>query len=163
MSVPLQPEPDPLLVPKPVLARVFHVAPGTIDKWLDESPPLPRVYAGARGKPGLYLIPDCVAWFVARTEAKHGGPGLNPVEERAKKERAQKNLAEQTFKVRSRELLPVGEVERGLTAVVVAIKARLLAWQQTLADRIHRAATLEGLPGVEAILHEAVREVQVGS
>lgn len=148
-----------LIVARPVLASVFRVAAGTIDKWLQEAPPLPRVVAGTPGKAAQYSIPDCVAWFVRRLEAKHGGPGLNPLEERARKERAQGQLAEQTFKARAGELLPAAEVERMWAAEVMAVKTKLLAWQQTLADRLHRTSTLEGLPGVERVLREAVRDV----
>lgn len=150
---------DPLVVPRPVAARVFGVTPGGFDKWLDEHPPIPTMVVGGPGKAAQYSIPDCVAWFVRRLEAKHGGPGLNPIEERARKERAQAQLAEQTFKARSRELLSAAEVEQGWAVFVMAAKMTLLAWQTTLADKVYRAGTLDGVAGVEKALKDAVRDV----
>jgi phage terminase Nu1 subunit (DNA packaging protein) len=129
----------------------------TVTKW--ERDGLPVAERGRKGKPSLYREVDCRAWLAARKEAAKNGSALDVAQERARKEHWQALLAEQLHKARERELLPRAEVERAWGAEVAAVRTRLLAWPTTLADRVHRAATLEGIGGVERALQEAVREV----
>jgi hypothetical protein len=79
--------------------------------------------------------------------------------EKARREHSQALLHEQLHATRARDLLPREEVERIWTAEIAAVRAKLLAWPMTLADQVHRVAVLEGLPGVERVLQEAVRQV----
>jgi len=100
------------------------------------------------------------AWLAAREEAAAApGAPLDLAQERARKEKWQGLLAEQTFKVRGRELLPAHEVKQLLTAEQAAVRTRLLAVPVTAADRISRAFTLHGIAGVEQALKEVVHEV----
>lgn len=129
----------------------------TITKWEREG--LPIAQRGRKGKPSLYSVTDVKAWITAREEQANGPAGpLDPVQERAKKERWQALLAEQTFKARERELLPRLEVEKIWGAEVTAVRARLLVIPTSLSDRLHRAATTDGVAGVERVLHDAIRE-----
>lgn len=143
------------------LAGVLGVHMQTVTKW--ERDGMPIAERGRKGKPSTYSEPAVRAWLQQREEAARAaaagdGPILDLAQERARKERWQGLLAEQTFKAREKELLPRVEVEKLWSAEVAAVRAKLLALPTTLADRLHRAATLEGVLGVERILHEAVRE-----
>lgn len=131
----------------------------TVTKWEHEGLPVAR--RGRKGKPSLYDEAAVRAWLQAREEAAASPDALDLVQERAKKEHWQALLTEQTHKVREKELLPRAEVEKAWSAEVAAVRARLLSWPQTLTDRVHRAATLTGLPGVERVLQDAVREVLI--
>lgn len=84
---------------------------------------------------------------------------MDVAQERARKERAQAELAEQTFQVRARSLLPAEEVARLWGAEVTGVRSVILSSYTTHADRVHRAATLDGLAGVEQALKELAYEV----
>jgi hypothetical protein len=82
---------------------------------------------------------------------------------RARREKGYAQLAEQLHAVRSGALLSAEVVERAWCAQVAALRAVLLASPTTHADKIYRAATTEGLVGMEQALrelaHEALREL----
>lgn len=147
----------PALLTRRELAALLHVHMMTVTKW--ERDGLPVATRGRRGKPSRYREVVVRAWLQQREEAaKQPGSAFDLVKERSRRERAQAVLAEQAFSMRARDLLPREEVERAWAAEVAAVRAKLLAWPMTLADQVHRAAVLEGLPGVERVLHEAVRQ-----
>jgi phage terminase Nu1 subunit (DNA packaging protein) len=129
----------------------------TISKWLEEGLPLAK--RGRGGRPSLYDEAKCRRWIASR-EKQTATPGVvDLARERARKERAQAVLAEQTFQARSRELLPRAEVEKMWAAEVAAVRTKLLALPTVLADQLHRAAVLEGVDGVEARLQTAILDV----
>lgn len=139
------------------LAAALNVHPITISKWQDEG--LPVAHRGGKGRASRYNLTDVQAWRAARdAEAAKGDGPLDPVQERAKKERWQALLAEQTFKARERELLPKAEVEKAWSAEVAAVRAILLALPTALSDRVHRASTRDGVVGVERELHVGIRD-----
>jgi hypothetical protein len=147
---------SPLLTRRALAARLdVHMM--SITKW--ERDGMPIAERGARGRPSLYDELAVRAWIQARDAAAKAGKLVDVAQERAKKERAQAALAEQTYQMRAGDLIPREEWERAKIAENVAIKAHLLGWAATLADRVFRAATLEGLAGVEKVLGDAVREV----
>lgn len=129
----------------------------TITKW--EQDGMPIAERGRRGKPSLYRLVDVDAWRQQREE-KATNTGVASVSlERARRDRAQAVLAEQMARIRARDWLPREEVARQLQEEIDAAKAKLLSWESTLAHRLYRAAVNEKLPGVERVLHVAVREV----
>ncbi len=143
------------------LAAQLGVHMMTVTKW--ERDGLPVAARGRKGKPSTYREADVRAWIAAReTAAKRDGL-VDVAQERARKERAQATLAEQTYQARQRELLPAGEVAQIWGAEVQAVRTAILATYTTQADRVHRVATLEGVAGVErelkAIAHELLREL----
>lgn len=136
-------------------ARGVHMQ--TVTKW--EQDGMPVAERGRAGKPSRYRQRDVNAWLKAR-EKKADQSGMAFVaQERARKERAQAVLAEQTFQMRAGTLIAADEVEKAWAAEVAAVRAKLLAWPSTVADQLFRAATLEGLPGVEHVLLVAVHDV----
>lgn len=140
------------------LAELLDCDMRTISKWQEEG--LPVLHHGRGGRPSRYDEAAVRAWLQAREEfAKTPGAALDLVQERARKERWQGLLAEQTFNVRARKLLPADEIEQQLSARVNATRTKLLSWQTILSDAVFREATLNGLPGVEAVLKKAVHEV----
>lgn len=148
-------------VTRKVLAARLNVHMQTITVW--ERQGLPIYERGRRGRPSTYLESQVRAWQAAREQAAKANGHVDVAQERARKERAQAVLAEQTFQARSRQLLPADEVERRWTAEVQATRTKILATYTTQADRVHRAAILEGVPGVErvlkAIAYELLREL----
>lgn len=130
----------------------------TITKW--EAEGLPIAIRGRRGRPSRYDEGKVRAWLEAREEAaKQPAGAMDLVQERARKERAQAELAEQAYQAKARELLPKGEVERVWSGHIQAARTVLLGMRQTYADRLFRTATLEGLAGVERLLEEIAREI----
>jgi phage terminase Nu1 subunit (DNA packaging protein) len=138
-------------------AQAGPVNSGTVSKW--ERDGMPVAVRGRGGRASLYREADCRAWLVAREAAAKKGAIVDVARERARKEHWQAVLARQTYRAREKELLPRAEVERAWSALVAAVRAKLLAVPAAHADRVHRAATLEGLPGVERALQEGIRDV----
>lgn len=138
------------------------VHPQTIVKWEKEGCPVAR--RGRRGIPSLYSEADVRAWLQAR-EASAPGGATDLIRERANKERWQGQLAEQQFLVRQKQLLPAADVERAWSAIVAACRAVILNSYSAGADRVFRAASTEGLAGVEremkAIAFGALRELGI--
>lgn len=148
---------NPRLLTRPELAHALNLNPRTIQKLQEEG--LPVEVPGNGGRPSQYNESNVRKWLEARNKKESGNGKLNLFEERAEKERWQGLLAQQTYLTRQRELLPAREVEKAWAAEVTAVRAKLLAWATTLADKVHRTSTLEGLPGVERVLQEEVRNV----
>lgn len=131
--------------------------PQTVCKWQEEG--LPVLARGRGGRASRYDPAACAEWLKARNAAETSADGLSPSQEKARREHWQALVAEQTYRQRAGELLPRDEVLKVWTAEVAAVRTRLLSWATTIADRVHRAGTLEGLAGVERTLHDAAREV----
>jgi phage terminase Nu1 subunit (DNA packaging protein) len=129
----------------------------TVTKW--EGDGLPVLERGRKGKPSFYDIEAVRNWLGQRDEAAKQNGTVDVAQERARRERAQAVLAEQTFQMRSKELLPRVEVERVWEAEVIAVRTRLLAIPPTFADRVYQAAIGEGIGGVERVLAESVNDV----
>ena len=144
------------------LAGILSVHPMTITKWEREG--LPIAKRGRRGKASLYVETDVRAWLSAREEAaKAPGAPMDLAQERARKERWQGLLSEQTYLLRQKDLLPADDVAKAWAAENAAVRTIILASYTMHADRVHRAATLEGVAGVErclkAIAYEVLREL----
>ncbi len=149
--------PDELLTRR-ALAEKLGCHMMTITKWEREGLPVEK--KGAKGKPSLYDEVAVRAWLMAREAVANDPEGpLDLVQERAKKERWQGLLAEQTFKVRERLLLPAAEVEKIWLAEITGVRAVILASYTSDADRIFRAATLDGVAGVERELKDLAERV----
>ena len=152
---------EPLITRRAIAAKLaVHMM--TVTKWEREG--LPIAKRGRKGKPSLYRENEVRAWLQAREEAAKTPDGaLDLVQERAKKERWQGLLAEQLFQVRAKQLLPATEVEQAWIAEIAAARSVILSSYTTSADRVFRAATTDGLAGVErelkTIAHGVLREL----
>lgn len=148
------------MVTRRQLAQVLTVHMQTVTKWEMEGMPIAQ--RGGKGRPSFYDEAAVRAWRIRREEAAAanaaGAGQLNPTQEKARRERAQAQLAEQTFQIRMRDLLPRAEVERMWSGEYAALRAKLMSIPSTLADRVHRAAIVDGVPGVEKLLEDAVTE-----
>jgi len=145
------------MVTRRQLAENLTVHMQTITKWEREGMPIAK--RGARGRPSFYDEAEVRAWRQEREEAALAGTGgLNPAQERARRERAQAVLAEQMYQIRMRDLLPRIEVERVWSGEIAAVRTLLMSMPVTLADQLHRAA-LAGVPAVEKVLEDAVHNV----
>ena len=83
---------------------------------------------GRRGLGHLYRLDDVQGWLAARADAKAGPDGdLDLVQERARRDRAQRHLAEQTRETRAANLVAKDEVIAEWSAHAAAVKAKLSA------------------------------------
>ena len=141
------------------VAEALGVHMDSVSKW--ERQGLPLVKRGGRGRPSRYDLEAVRAWLAARDGAARkavDGP-LDPIQEKAARDHWQAELAQQTHRIRQRELLPAADVERAWAAEVAGVRAKLLSLPTTYSDRLHRASTLEGVPGTERVLRDAVYDV----
>lgn len=150
------PSPPSLLTRRELAARM-DVVMSAVTKW--EQAGMPIAERGRPGKPSLYRLEDVQTWLVAREQGATANGTLNVNQERARRERAQAELSEQTFRMRSGELLPRDEVERVWESEVVAVRTKLLAIAPTFSERVYQAAMSDGIGGVERILTESVNDV----
>ncbi len=147
------------LVTRRELAAALGTHMQTITKW--EQDGMPVAMRGGPGRPSKYDKRTVAEWKAARDLAAQTPGAVSVQQERARKERAQAMLAEQTHEARGKELLPRDEVKRVMARRAMAIRTKLLAWPTTLADKLHRASTLDGVAGVEHALNDAVHDVLV--
>ena len=147
---------EPLLK-RAELAKRIPAHPQTIENWKSAGCPVAR--PGSPGVPHRYRESEVRAWLKAREDARKTSDVIDFELARVRKEHWQAKLAEQKHKILEGELVHVDDVRKAWDAEVAAVKARLLAVPVTLADRIHRAAVLEGVTGVEAALDDAIHEV----
>ena len=145
------------LVTRQDLAARLRCHPQTITHLVAQGMPVAR--RGSRGRAALYDEAAVRAWKDARDGAAQAPGHVDLVVERARKERAQAVLAEQTFQVRAGHLLPVADVERSWGAKVQAVRAAILATATTQADHLHRVAVLEGVAGLETALRDLAIEL----
>jgi phage terminase Nu1 subunit (DNA packaging protein) len=141
------------------LAKVLGCHPQTLMGWEREGLPVAR--HGRRGVSSLFLERDARTWLEDREKRLEAPQAdkFNFMNDRARRERAQAQLAEQAHAIRARNLLPREEVERTWIAEISAVRAKLLSWPTTLADQLHRAGTLGGVAALERSLDEAVRQL----
>lgn len=139
------------------LAELLGQHMQTVTKW--EQDGMPITERGRRGKPSLYAVAAVQAWLEAREVAAQTGGAVDVARQRARKELAQAVLAEQTYQIRAKELLPRQDVEKAWAGEVSAVRTKLLSWSTTIADRVHRAGMLTGVAGVERELRDATEDV----
>lgn len=84
---------------------------------------------------------------------------LDPQNEKARRDKASADLAEHRLAVAKGEYLPYAEVEATWSAVVVAVKSKILAVPSFAVAGICRAYQLEGEAGVHNSLRKAMNEV----
>ena len=145
------------IVTRSDLARLHGVTKKATEQW--ERSGLAAVSKGRRGIESTFDLDEVARWLQARDDQQKSRGSVDLVRDRARREAAQAQLIEQTFKARSRELLPRDEVRRLWSAEVGAVRAKLLALPQMHADRVARAGTLKGVAGVEAELKAIVLDV----
>ena len=133
------------------LAEVLNVSPGTIRSWARYGMPITeRGRRGDKTRPNRYRVADAQAWLRERDLKKREATAA-----RARKEKAQAILAEQTVALRARDLVRRDEVEQAWAAECSRVRKNLRGWVKPLAKRIHAAAK-DGQRGVEDALQTAV-------
>jgi phage terminase Nu1 subunit (DNA packaging protein) len=133
------------------LAKLLGTHPDTVTDFTRQG--MPVILRGGRGRVSVYDAVECLDWWRER----HGKNAKELAQTRALDAQAQ--LAQQTVQMRARTLLPAAEVEKAWGGVVLAVRTKLLAVPTTIADRVARTATLEGVAGVETVLDSAIRDV----
>ena len=140
------------------IARLLGVTPDTISDWARKEG-MPVARPGGHGKQAGYLPSACVKWRLGIIQGRvEAGGSLNPIAERARKDKAGADLAEQTLKVRAGELVSLAEVRLALGPKVAATKTRIEAWPRSVAPDCARVAS-QGPRAVEKVLADSVREL----
>lgn len=142
------------LITRRELAQNLHVVMGTVTKW--EQAGMPVEEPGRKGKPSLYSEPAVRKWLSDREKAAAKNGVVDVARERARKEKAQAILAEQTIAMRAGDLLRRLEAEKAWAAEVMAIRAKFMAWPATVGDRLARSAILKGADAFKLALKEEI-------
>jgi len=130
------------------LAAAFDVHMQTVTGWEQEG--MPVAMRGARGRPSMYRLSDCITWKTTRdVQALGGGGELNPQVEKALLDRKRREELELKIRQRKGELVEVVEVEREFEDCANAVKARLRRIPDAVADRV---LTAGGPHAVKALL-----------
>lgn len=142
------------LITRDQLAVRMDVHPRTIVKW--ESEGMPVAKHGGRGRATLYRFVDCRQWYRSREKRADDINNVDVTRERARKERAQAVLAEQTAAVRAKNLLPADQVVKAWSDEIAAVRTKLLAIPDAYRDRVCQAFQMEGPDGVERVMKEGI-------
>jgi phage terminase Nu1 subunit (DNA packaging protein) len=157
------------LFTRPQLAVIFRKDPRTIAKWLEEG--LPVAARGRGGRASKYRLPDVVAWVLEReVQAKEAGASaegaMSPQQERALLDRRKREDLEFRMRIRRGQYVEIAAVQAEYGDVAQAVKARLRAIPNAVADQVAAAAALGPAP-VKALLQskidEALRELARGA
>lgn len=126
-------------------AELLGVTARTLRDWTD----------APRNADGSYDGPALVAWLVQR----HGGSDLDPVHERARRDKEQADRLALENRLRRGEVAPLAEVARAWEAVLQACRLRLLRLPTDCAAAVppDQAATVQAT--VRNGVHEALREL----
>lgn len=117
------------------LAAAFDVHMQTVTGW--EHDGMPVALRGARGRPSMYRLKDCIEWKTTRDIQALGGNGeLSPQAERALLDRRRREDLELKIRERKGELVEVADVEREFADCAAAVKARLRRIPDAVADRV---------------------------
>jgi phage terminase Nu1 subunit (DNA packaging protein) len=139
------------------LAGRLNVVMQTVTKW--EQAGLPVLELGRKGKPSIYSEKAVRLWLSKREKQASDSGIVDVARQRARKEQAQAVLAEQMYAQRAGKLLPAEDVAKIWSAEIAAVRSVILSSYTTHADRVFRAATTGGLPGVELALKDLAYEV----
>jgi len=150
------------LITRTELASDLGVNPVTITKWQGEG--LPVAVRGGRGVESKYRMADVWRWGLTRERARAGvngaGGDMSLPLERAKLARVQTRKAELEVRKREGELLEAWEVGRTWSLMVLAIRSKLLALPQSVAERLVAAVVTEQpAAAVEAELAGEIRDI----
>jgi phage terminase Nu1 subunit (DNA packaging protein) len=114
------------------VAQLHRVYQGTVTRWVKDG--MTPIEGGGRGRAAVFRLSDTVAFRVAQLEARGAGLGtVNPVLERALKDRAQRQLADQLRVRREGEVILISEARHILSSVVIAARAHLLRLPSSVA------------------------------
>ncbi len=123
---------------------------------------MPVADKGQPGKAAKFNLEECRAWQKARNASSTSrSNGFTDVaRERARKERAQALLAEQSFAVKAGDLLPREAVERRWSAELTALRAKLSSFPRSqMAEQLFRTAVLDGQGAFDDLLAAAFDEL----
>ncbi len=150
-------KPKKRLLTRRELAAKLGVYMDTITKW--EKSGLPISEPGRPGQSTLYELRDVQKWRKDREKAAHENGSFNVQQERARKERAQALVAEQTLEVRSGELMRADDVADTWHKEIAAVRGKFLAWPATMSDQLGRAFELGGVRALEEKMTEGIHEL----
>lgn len=119
-----------MIVTTQQLADIFGVTRTSINNWTDEGMPVHT--KGGQGKQSnQYLSEDCIQWYTFRNTEK-GDWDLSV--EKAKESRARTEKLQLEVSIKKKELIPIADIEKNWTTIVVAIKTKLLTLPKTISS-----------------------------
>lgn len=130
------------------LAKLLEVHPITVTKW--EQAGLQPAERGRRGTASKYSAAAVRAWLQAREEAARTAGPLDPIQERALKDRADRLLKEQKHAVNEGRLVPADDVLKSWARMTLAAREKLLtipsvAMQRGIIDTVDEEDQLTSL------------------
>lgn len=155
----------PGLFTRPELAEAFSVHQQTITKW--ERDGLPIEIRGSRGRPTYYSLAACVQWRIERELLARGvgTDAVSPQNERALLDRMRREELEIRMRARRGDLVEIDAVRLEYSELATAVKARLRAIPDTVADQVIGVAQA-GPAAIKALLldriDDALRELARG-
>jgi len=155
---------DVSLVTRVQLARIMGKDRRTIAKWLDDG--MPCAVKGRGGLPSRYSLPACVQWYIARELQANGASGggeLSPAESMARLNRKRTEELELRLQVRRGQLVEASAVVHEYADLANAVKARIRAVPDAVADQIAGLTPQEIKRVLLAKLDDALRELARGA
>ena len=145
------------LVTRRELALKLATHPATITKWENQGMPVAKL--GRRGKPSYFDLDDVKSWRGEKERARAEGGELNLQQERARKERAQALVSEQTHAVRAGELMRADDVAETWYREISAVRSKLLSWRAVLEEQLARAYEVGGARALGEALSKEVNQL----
>jgi hypothetical protein len=143
------------LVNRRALAATLSVHVDTISDWIDHGLPVAR--RGGRGTAHAFDLAAVKTWLTQRS-ATMSADAAELVKQRARREAAGAQLAEQAYAMRERILIPQDEVDRAWADHVSAVRTFLLAAPDHWLDAILRAYEVSGRSAAYNVLKTQVRD-----
>lgn len=162
-TVKKSPQELPLLFTRRQLSKVFAKDERTIARWLEDG--LPCEVKGRGGRPSMYSLPACVEWVIHRELQAQGGAEdgkLSPQVERAKLDQRRREELEIKIQVRRGELVEAAAVRSEFADLAVAVRARLRAIPDAVADQLAGLTPAASKALLLARIDDALRELARG-
>ena len=155
-----QSEPKPLYLTGPEVAALLGVSIHTLQNYLKGKYPIPRQ------SNKKYYSPDVGKWLKEkierdiRVDVDKDPNVLNPVAERARKDKEQADKVALENQVRRGELVEIGITETAWTLILMRVRTRLLAMPSSLAPLLSAEDDPANINKIiEDSVHEALAEL----
>lgn len=152
------------LVTRRQLAQVFGKDNRTIARWLEDG--MPCATPGRGGQSSMFSIPACVQWYIARELQIRGAEEADAVSPSVSLSRLNAKRTEELelkLQVRRGQLVEAEAVAHEFADLAVAVKSRIRAVPDAVADQLVGLSPAEVKRLLLAKLDDALRELARGA
>lgn len=161
------------------LAEIIGVSMPTITAWMGETPPLPYVEGGGKGKPFVFDSADCIEWWAEnkRRRKRVPIPGTDPFAEgtdapesydeaERRKMVANADKAELELAKAAGKVVEIDDVAAAVADMNVTVRTRLLGLGNKVRVRVSslfggdKAAEEQVVAVVEEVVADAMAEIR---